>query len=145
MAVYRTTFAVHSPPERLWEILTDFDRLAQWNPSVPSITGEPSVASTVTMTLAMPGRPSARVKATLTEIVPQRRLVWDGTVGPRWLFAGHREFLLEPAADGTASVTHIEEVGGLLFPLFRLIMGSAIQRHHDGLNDALKERAEAHP
>src|ERR687898_1899635 len=116
MAVYRTTFAVHSPPERLWEILTDFDRWAQWNPSVPSITGEPSVASTVTMTLAMPGRPSARVKATLTEIVPQRRLVWDGTVGPRWLFAGHREFLLEPAADGTASVTHIEEVGGLLFP-----------------------------
>jgi hypothetical protein len=26
--------------------------------------------------------------------------------------------------------------------LFRLFMGSAIQRHHDGLNTALKQRAE---
>jgi hypothetical protein len=34
---------------------------------------------------------------------------------------------------------------GLLFPLFRFFMGSAIQRHKDDLNDALKERAEAHP
>ena len=140
--MYRTTFAVHAPPARLWEILTDFDRWAEWNPSVPSIAGEPRVGSTVTMTLAMPGRPSAKVKATLTEIVPEHRLVWDGTVGPRWLFAGHREFLIESAADATASVTHIEEVSGLLFPLFRLIMGSAIQRHHDGLNDQLRQRAE---
>ena len=145
MAVYRTTFRVDASPQKVWEILTDFDRWAAWNPSVPSIAGEPHIGSTVKMTLAMPGRPSATVKATLTEIMPERRLVWDGTVGPRWLFAGHREFLIEPAADGTASVTHVEEVSGLLLPLFRLVMGSAIQRHHDGLNDALKERAEAHP
>ena len=56
MAVYRTTFAVEAPVERVWEVLTDFDRWAEWNPSVPSIEGEPRVDSTVALTLAMPGR-----------------------------------------------------------------------------------------
>ena len=60
MAVYRTTFAVEAPVERVWEVLTDFDRWAEWNPSVPSIEGEPRVGSTVALTLAMPGRPSCR-------------------------------------------------------------------------------------
>jgi hypothetical protein len=144
MAAYRTTFAVEAPAERVWEVLTDFDRWAEWNPSVPSIEGEPRVGSTVALTLAMPGRPSAKVKAALTEVVPERRLVWDGTVGPKWLFAGHREFLIEPQPDGTVLFTHVEDVSGLLFPLFRAFMGGAIRRHHEGLNDAVKERAEAH-
>jgi hypothetical protein len=39
-------------------------------------------------------------------------------------------------------VMHVETVTGLLFPVFRAVMGSAIQEHHDNLNTALKDRAE---
>lgn len=63
-------------------------------------------------------------------------------VGADWLFAGHREFLIDPQPDGTVLFTHVEDVSGLLFPLFRALMGGAIQRHHEGLNGAVKERAE---
>lgn len=143
VAVYRTTFAMDAPAARVWEILIDFDRYREWNPSLPSIEGEPRVGSTVALTLAMPGRPSAKVKAKLTEVVPERRLVWDGKAGAEWLFAGHREFLIEPQADGTVLFTHVEDVSGLLFPLFRAFMGGAIRRHHESLNEAVKQRAEA--
>lgn len=143
VAIYRTTFAVDASAEEVWEVLADFGGYAQWNPSVPSIEGKPSVGSTVALRLAMPGRPSANVKAKLTEVVPERRLAWDGKVGARWLFAGHREFLIEPQPDGGVLVTHIEDVSGLLFPLFRAVMGSAIRQHHEGFNEALKGRAEA--
>ena len=143
MAIYRTTFAIDASAETVWAILTDFDRWAEWNPSVPSIEGEPRVGSTVSLKLAMPGRPSAKVKAELTEVVPERRLVWDGNIGSDRLFSGHREFSIEPQPDGTVRVTHVEDVSGVLFPVFRAVMGAAIQRHHDGLNEALKERAEA--
>jgi hypothetical protein len=142
VAVYRTTFAVDAPAEKVWEVLIDFDRWAEWNPSIPSIEGEPRVGSTVAMTLAMPGRPSAKVKAKLTQVEPDRRLVWDGNIGMDRLFAGHREFLIEPQPDGTVHFTHVEEVSGLLFPLFRAVMGEAIRRHHEDLNAAVKERAE---
>lgn len=142
MGVYRTTFRVNASPDRVWEILTDFDRWPEWNPSIPSIEGEARLGSTVAMTLAMPGRPSASVKATLTEVVPERRLVWDGTLGAKVLFAGHREFLIEPQPDETVLFTHVEDVSGVLFPLFRAFMGGAIQSHHQNLNTALKARAE---
>jgi hypothetical protein len=63
-------------------------------------------------------------------------------VGADWLFAGDRDFVIEASDDRGVSFTHVEDVRGALFPLFRVVMGSAIQRHHDGHNAALKQRAE---
>jgi hypothetical protein len=143
VAIYRTTLAIAASAETVWAILIDFERYPEWNPSLPSITGDLSAGSTVALTLAMPGRPSPKVKAKLLEVSPPRRLTWHGNAGADWLFAGDREFLIEPQDDGTVLFTHVENVRGALFPLFRLVMGDAIHRHHDGLNAALKARAEA--
>jgi hypothetical protein len=143
MAVYSTTFPIDAPSEVVWDVLTDFDRYPEWNPSLPSIIGNVQVGRTVSLTLAMPGRPSPRVKAQLTEVAPQRRLRSHGNAGAEWLFNGDRDFVIEPADDGGVNFTHVEDIRGALFPVFRLVMGSAIQRHHDGLNAALKQRAEA--
>ena len=142
MAVYRTTFPIDASAAQVWAILTDFDRWAEWNPSVPSIEGEARVGSTLSLKLAMPGRPSARVKAELTELAFERRLAWHGNIGSDRIFSGRREFSIEPQHDGTVRVTHVEDIGGVLFPVFRAVMGDAIQQHHEGLNEALKERAE---
>ena len=109
---------------------------------MPSISGELLPGSTVSLTLAMPGRPSPKVKARLGDVEPGRRLTWHGKVGADWLFAGTREFLIDAQPDGTVRFTHVEGVRGVLFPLFRAVMGSAIQRHHDALDVALRERAE---
>ena len=143
MAVFRTTIPISATAESVWAILVDFERWQDWNPSIPDLRGEARRGSTVRMTLTMPGRPSAKVKATLTEVVPARRLRWHGKVGADWLFSGTREFALEPQPDGTVLFTHVEDVRGVFFPVFRAVMGLAIQQHHDNLNDALKRRAEA--
>jgi hypothetical protein len=142
MAEFRTTFPVAASAETVWGILLDFERWSEWNPSVPSISGEAQIGSTLAMTLAMPRRPSAKVKAEITELDPERRFSWHGNIGGDRLFAGTREFEIDPQPDGTVLVTHVETVTGLLFPVFRAVMGSAIQEHHDNLNSALKDRAE---
>jgi hypothetical protein len=142
MATYRTTFRIDASSEVVWAVLTDFERYFEWNPSLPSIVGDLRVGSTVSLTLAMPGRPSPKVKAQLTEVVPRRRVTWLGNVGADWLFAGDRDFVIDVADDGAVRFTHVEDVHGVLFPVFRLLMGSAIQRHHDELNTALMHRAE---
>ena len=143
VAVFQTTFPIGASPEVVWNVLVDFERWQDWNPSVPDISGSAQPGSTVRMTLAMPGRPSAKVKATLTEVEPMRRLCWHGNVGADWLFSGTREFDLHAQPDGTVLLTHVEDVRGLLFPVFRAVMGPAIQQHHDNLNEALTQRAEA--
>jgi hypothetical protein len=142
MAVYRTTFPIDASSEMVWGILVDFERYSEWNPSLPSIAGVLRVGSTVSLTLGMPGRPSPKVKAQLTDVVPQRRLAWHGNVGADWLFAGDRVFNIEPGDDDTVHFTHVEDVHGILFPLFHALMGGAIQRSHDAFNTALKHRAE---
>ena len=142
MALYRTTFPIDASADTVWDVLTDFERYPEWNPSLPSISGELQPGSTVSLTLAMPGRPSAKVKARFGDVEPGRRLTWHGNVGADWLFAGTREFVIDPQEDGSVLFTHVEDVRGVLFPLFRAFMGSAIQRHHDALNVALTERAE---
>lgn len=97
-----------------------------------------------TKTIAMPGRPSAKVRANLKEVDPGRRLCWHGNVGGDRVFAGTRELRIEPQPDGTVLVTHVEDVTGLLFPVFRAASGSAIQKHHANLNRALKARRRPH-
>jgi len=142
MAEFQTTFPVAASAETVWGILVDFERWSEWNPSVPSISGEAKLGSTLAMTLAMPHRPSAKVKAEITRLDPERRFSWHGNIGGDRLFAGTREFEIDPQPDGTVLVTHVETVTGLLFPVFRTVMGGAIQEHHDNLNAALRDRAE---
>jgi hypothetical protein len=142
LAVYRTTFSIAATAEAVWAILVDFECYPEWNPSLPSISGDVEVGSTVALTLVMLGRPPAKVRAKLKEVVPERRLCWHGNVGGDRLFAGTREFGIEPQPDDTVLFTDVEDVTGLLFPLFRAAMGGAIQSHHGNLNAALKDRAE---
>jgi hypothetical protein len=40
-------------------------------------------------------------------------------------------------------VTHVEDVHGVLAPLFGLALGDRVQASHDALDAALKTRAEA--
>ena len=142
VAVYRTTFPIRASSEVVWSVLTDFARYGEWNPSLPSIAGELREGSTVSLTLGMPGRPSLKVKARLTEVVPLQRLCWRGNAGADWLFAGDRQFVIETGDAGAVHFTHVEDVHGALFPLFRAVMGGAIQHSHDAFNAALKHRAE---
>ena len=141
MALYQTTFPVAAPAPTVWAVLTDFERYGEWNPSLPSIRGEVRPGAEVAVTLGLPGRPSPKVKARLGRVEPDRCLTWDGNAGADWLFSGHREFVIEPGG-ADVMVTHVEDVRGALFPVFRLVMGSAIQRSHDAFNDALTERCE---
>ncbi len=143
MAIYQTTFAVAASSDRVWEVISDFDSWSEWNPSVPSIRGDLEVGNTCAVKLVMPGRPSVKVKVTLTDVDPGRRFAWHGNIVHDRFFAGDRSLEIEPQADGTVLVTHTEEVTGAFFPVFKMLMGgAAIQAHHDNLNTGLKQRAE---
>ena len=142
MAVYRTTFRIAAVAGTVWAVLTDFERYGEWNASLPSISGELRSGAEVALTLGMPGRPSPKVTARLSQVEPLQRLTWDGNAGADWPVAGHREFVIEQLPDGSVLFTHVEDVRGALFPVFRVVMGSAIQRSHDAFNEALKARSE---
>jgi hypothetical protein len=120
----------------------NFEGYADWNPSLPSISGELREGSTVSLTLVLPGRPNLNPKAVLEEVTPNRRLTWRGHLGAGRLFTGYREFAIEPIAENRVRFTHVEDLQGLLAPAFEALMGGSVQRHHDTFNESLKRRAE---
>ena len=82
------------------------------------------------------------MKSTLRNVTVGRRLTWHGNAGADWFFAGDREFVIDEQPDVTVLFTHVEDLHGALFPIFRAFMGGAIQKSHDGFNAALKARPE---
>jgi hypothetical protein len=143
MPVYRTTFAVDAPAARVWEALTAFDRYPEWNPQIPRIRGSLRPGERIALQLALPGRAPLGLTATIEDVRPGALLAWRGHVLARRLFEGYRRFEIEPAAPERVRVTHVEDVHGLLAPLFGLVLGPRVQASHDALNAALKARAEA--
>ena len=143
MATYRTEFEVDASAEQVWTVLVDFESYADWNPSLPSISGDLREGSTVSLTLVLPGRLNLNVKAVLEEVTPNRRLTWRGHLGTDRLFTGYREFAIHPRSENRVRVTHVEDLGGWIVPVFEALMGRSVQRHHDTFDESLKSRAEA--
>ena len=142
MALHRTDFEIDASDAEVWAVLTDLQSYPEWNRALPAISGELREGSTLSMTLALPGRPALNVKANIVELVPNRRFCWRGHLGADVLFTGYRVFAIEPLAADRVRFTHIEDLSGWLAPVFELMMGGPAQRHHENLNDSLKHRVE---
>ena len=143
MSIYRTDFEVEASDADIWAVLIDFKQYPQWNPSLPSISGELKEGSMVSLTLGLPGRSPLRVTAKIEQIQPKRLLTWRGKVIAAWLFSGYRVFEIQALTPTKSKVTHVEDIGGLLAPLFKLLMGDAVQQSHDDFDQALRGRAES--
>ena len=143
MPLYQTTFEIDATADRVWSVLTDLDGYADWNPQIPQISGALKKGSQIRLRLALPGKSPMDLSATIEDVKPGSLLTWRGYVVAPWFFEGHRRFEISPVTERHVRVTHVEDVRGLLAPLFSVFMGTAQQKSHDALNDALRNRAEA--
>jgi carbon monoxide dehydrogenase subunit G len=92
---FAATETIAAAPERVWSVLTDWNRGPQWLPGVDSMRA-PSplvVGSLVTFVARGTERSS-----TVTELQAPRRITLTSTQGP---VTAHYSYTLEPASDGT--------------------------------------------
>jgi hypothetical protein len=112
---HRILTSIHLPhaPGRVWGVLADFGRYAEWNPLNLEASGEATVGARVRMRFVNPARPGATVRqvVTVTRAEPGRALAWRGHVP--LLFTGDHLFELAPEAGGTR-LFHSETLSGLI-------------------------------
>ena len=142
MPIYQTSFEIRAPADRVWRVLTDLPGYADWNPQITRAAGTIHPGATIALRLTLPARPALDVSATIEEVQPERLLTWRGHVLAPWFFEGYRKFAIEPIAPERVNVTHVEDVHGLMSPVFGLLMGGPVQQSHQALNEALRARAE---
>lgn len=75
-----TAVEINAPPERLWEVLTNFDAFPQWNPFIKSIAGETKVGARLEVRIEPPGGKGMTFRPKVRAVTPARELRWLGRV-----------------------------------------------------------------
>lgn len=103
---------INAPASRIWALLTDAKGFPRWNSTVQNIEG--AIAPGQTIKLFVKVAPGRAFKLTVSEFVPDQRMVWsDGN----FIFRGVRTYTLTPQADGSTDFTMSEVFSGAMLPL----------------------------
>jgi hypothetical protein len=138
-----TEIEIDAPPERIWGILTDFDRFPEWNPFIREVSGKLEKGQKLKVTLHPSGGRSIKMSPTVLAAEPSRELRWIGHLGISGLFDGQHIFELKPTGDGKTTFVQRELFGGILLPFLTGMLRNETARGFSEMNKALKERAEA--
>ena len=138
-----TAIEIYAPPERVWQVLTDFPSYPDWNPFIVDARGEARVGQRLKITIKS-GDGSTVFRPTVLTANPGHELRWVGHYVVPGIFDGEHRFMLEPDGPNNTVLTQSESFDGLLVvPLWEKI-GAPTSKGFRQMNQALKERAEAH-
>lgn len=141
MRELRTEIEIAAPPERVWEVVSDFDAYPEWNPFIRSIEGDAEVGSRLSVRIEPPGARGMTFKPTVRAVEPARELRWLGRLLLPGLFDGEHRLAIEPLDGGRSRFVQSERFNGLLVGLFGKTL-AATERGFEEMNTALKRRAE---
>lgn len=145
MLELRTDIEIDAPVERVWDVLTDFDKFPDWNPFIRRIQGNAQVGSRLDVFLGASGTRGMRFRPTVTKVVSNRELRWLGRLGLPRLFDGEHIFELEPLGPNRARFIQRERFRGLFVPLMARSLDRDARRGFEEMNRALQARVHADP
>ncbi len=142
MKEFRTEIEINAPPERVWQLLTDFASYPQWNPFIRRASGELKEGAQLQVYLQPSGARGMTFRPRVLKADQNRELRWLGHFLIPGLFDGEHIFTIEPLEAGRVRFVQREIFTGILVPLFARWLGKDTRRGFEEMNLALKLRAE---
>lgn len=141
MKEIRTEIDIKASPEKVWEVLTDFNNFPQWNPFIRQINGDPKVGTKLKIHLHTSSGKSRTYRPTVTKVEPNRELRWSGKSFIPGMFNGERIFSIELKTNHVRFV-HREIFTGLGVALAGNRLDKDMYQSFEKMNDAFKEEVE---
>lgn len=135
----RTHITIQATPEKIWAILTDFDRYPDWNPFIRSISGNVEPNCNIRVEIVPPEGKRMVFKPVVLRKEENNELKWQGKLFFKGLFDGEHAFELKRNEDGTTTFCHSEKFSGILV---RWIDLKQTEAGFEQMNRKLKELAE---
>lgn len=132
---------IAAAPARVWQVLTDFDDYANWNPFIRRIDGPLAPGAQLTFTVATGPERTVVARARILAIDVNRRLVWGGGL-PLGLFRGEHTFLITPTARGVVLENSEWFTGPVAMLTIRDARLQAQRLAFEAFNEALRRRVE---
>lgn len=133
---------IEASPARVWEVLTDFPSLPEWNPFMRRASGSIERGARLEVYLQPSGSSGMTFHPTVLKAEPQRELRWLGSLLVPGLFDGEHSFTIEALDEGRVRFAQHEVFRGILVPLLSRSLDRDTLRGFREMNEALKARAE---
>ena len=133
----RTSISINASKEKIWQILTDFEKYPEWNSFIKSVTGEVKVGNQIQIKLQ-----GMTFKPFVLTFIENSELKWIGHLWFKGLFDGEHTFKLIDNENGTINFEQSENFTGILVKLFTKSLNKDTKNGFERMNKELKLRAE---
>ncbi|WP_143960067.1 SRPBCC domain-containing protein [Litoribacter populi] len=137
----KTEITINAPKEKVWGILTDFEKYYQWNPFIIKSQGRAVEGSFLTNTMVN-GDGTLTFKPQILKVEENRYFDWKGKLWVKGLFDGHHYFKIEELTESQVKLVHGENFSGLLSGIILKKIGEQTHNNFIKMNQAIKKRAE---
>ena len=133
---------IDAPAERVWQVVSDFGKYADWNPFIVRAAGAVRVGERLDITISAPGMKPVTFRPRVLDVEPGRLVRWKGEFKLPGLFDGRHALIVDALDGGRSRFTTHEDVSGILLPFLAKVM-TASQQGFELMARAVKTRAEA--
>lgn len=137
----RTEVEIDAPPERVWDVLTDFDAYREWNPFITEVRGNLEPGERLRVELSYADGRNTRFRSSVLAVKPGEELRWVAKFWFKGLFDSEHFFQLLALDDGRTRLVQGENFSGLFVKLAANTF-TQTGRGFVGMNAALKRRVE---
>ncbi len=142
MKEIRTTTDIHSTPEKVWGVLTDFGAYPQWNPFITKAGGALEPGEQLELQLEPPGSHPRMLRPTLLEADPTRELRWHGRLGFLGLLEAYHTVSIVPKGANRTHVIARTTFSGPIVAFYTQLIETNLREGFEGMCRALKARVQ---
>ena len=137
----RNEIEIQATPEKIWAVLTDLEKYAEWNPLLYRAEGKVAVGEKVNIS-AKTASNDMDFRCSVVKVKPDREFSWRFHVVLPFLFRGEHIFTIEPIDEHRACFIDREIFNGLLVPLRAKDLETNAKAGMIAMGKALKRRVE---
>jgi uncharacterized protein YndB with AHSA1/START domain len=137
-----TEIEIAASPQRVWDLLVDFDGYSQWNEWLPELRGEAVEGGRAIAKVWLDGK-LRRARHRVLEVEAPRTLCWRDAGATTWFVWARRCRFLSERADGTTTLREELTLNGTFLDSAMRRYGDALQGGIETEAESLRRRAEA--
>ena len=143
MRSLRTEIEINASPERVWNILMDFEKYGEWNPFIQSIEGDAQKGGKLKAVLHQPDSKPMTIKPNCLVAEQGKEFRWLGHMGIPGIFDGEHIFQIEDLGENKVKFIQSENFKGILVGALWKMLDTKTRKGFEMMNEGLKRRAES--
>lgn len=138
----KTEILIHSTPDKVWDVFTDFENYPKWNPFIKSVKGEVKLYNKIKVKIRQSDTKEMGFKPKIKTLSVNKELSWLGHLWFPGLFDGEHKFELIDHKNGTTTFIQSETFKGLLVSLLKKQLENNTKKGFEEMNMKLKKMVE---